>query len=138
MRRGVSLLAILVSLGLVAACDDGPTGPEAGEPFTLAPGERVTLEPTGTHVRFLLVAEDSRCPLRVQCVWAGDGAVVFEVARRDGHSVEHILHTNEGPKAVVLDSYELTLLKLNPQPEVTGDIAPEEYRATLVLSERLE
>ena len=138
MRRGVRLLAILVSLGLVAACDEDPTGPEAGEPFTLAPGERVTIEPMGTHVRFWLVAEDSRCPLRAQCVWTGDGAVVFEVARRGGHSVEHTLHTNEGPKAVVLDSYELTLLKLNPHPEVTGVIAPEDYRATLVLSERLE
>ena len=138
MRRGVRLLAILVSLGLVAACDDDPTGPEAGESFTLAPGERVTLEPKGTHVRFLLVEEDSRCPLRAQCVWAGDGAVVFEIAPRDGEAMEYTLHTNEGPKAVVLGSFELRLLKLNPHPEVPGEIAPEDYRATLVLYEQPE
>ena len=139
MRHGSAVtLVSLVSLGLVAACDGDPTGPEAGEPFTLAAGERVTLEPLGTHVRFLRVAEDSRCPLGAQCVWAGDGVVVFEIAMREGDSVEHTLHTNEGPKAIVLDLFELTLLKLNPYPEETGDIAPEDYRATLVLYERLE
>jgi hypothetical protein len=139
MRHGsAAILVSLVSLGLIAACADEPTGPEAGEPFTLAPGKRVTLEPLGTHVRFLRVAEDSRCPLRAQCVWAGDGAVVFEIAPRDGDAMEHTLHTNEGPKAVVLDSHELTLLQLNPHPEVPGDIVPEDYRATLVLYERLE
>jgi hypothetical protein len=139
MRHGyAAILAILVSIGLMAACDEDPTGPDAGEPFTLAPGERVTLEPMGTHVRFLRVAEDSRCPLRAQCVWAGDGAVVFEIATRDGDSVEHTLHTNEGPKAVVIDSHELTLLQLNPHPELSGDIAPEDYRATLVLHKRQE
>ena len=138
MRRGAILLAILVSLGLLFGCADDPTGPEAGEPFMLVPGERVTLEPMGTDVRFLRVAGDSRCPLRAQCVWAGDAAVVFEIAPRDGDAVEHTLHTNEGPKAVVLGSYELTLLKLNPYPDVPGDITPEDYRAMLVLYEQPE
>ena len=139
MRLGSAVtLVSLVSLGLIAACDGDPTGPETGEPFTLAAGERVTLEPLGTHVRFLRVAKDSRCPLGAQCVWAGDGAVVFEIAPREGDSVEHTLHTTEGPKAVVLNLFELTLLKLSPYPEVTGDIAPEDYQATLILHERLE
>ncbi len=138
MKRGARLLAILVSLALLFGCADDPTGLEAGEPFTLVPGERVTLESLGTHVRFLRVAEDSRCPLRAQCVWAGDGAVVFEIAPRDGEAMEYTLHTNEGPKAVVLGSFELRLLKLNPHPEVPGEIAPEDYRATLVLYEQPE
>jgi hypothetical protein len=138
VRYGTRLLAILLGVGMLWGCADDPTAPEVGESFTLAPGERITLAVTGTHVRFLRVAADSRCPLRVQCVWAGDGSVVFEMVPRDGEAVEHTLHTNEGPKAVVLGSYELTLLKLNPYPEVPGDITPEDYRAMLVLYEQPE
>jgi hypothetical protein len=138
MRPGASLVAILGTVGLLAACANDPTGPEVDESFTLAPGECTTLEPTGTHVRFLRVAGDSRCPLQVQCVWAGDAAVVLEIAPRDGDAMEHTLHTNEEPKAVVLGRYELTLLELSPYPVVPGDIDPDDYRATLVLYERLE
>lgn len=138
MKRSGSVLAIPVSLWLLLGCTGDPTGPEPGEVFTLASGERTTLEPIGTHLRFLRVAEDSRCPLRAQCVWEGDGAVVLEIAPRDGDAVEHTVHTNVEPKVVVLDRYELTLLELNPYPEVPGEIAPEDYVAILVLVERLE
>lgn len=138
VRFGAVLLGISVSLGLLSGCSDDPTAPEVGESFTLAPGARVELSAIGAHVRFLQVAEDSRCPLRAQCVWAGDGAVVIEITPRGGSAVEHTLHTNEGQKVVVLDRYELALLKLSPYPEVPDRIDPEDYRATLVLYERPE
>lgn len=121
---------------LLLACTGDPTGPAVGESFTLAPGNQVTLEVVNTRVRFLDVAEDSRCPLRAQCVWAGDGAVVLELASRPGGALEETLHTNADPKSVFLDRYELTLLKLEPYPEVPGEIRPEDYRVTLALHER--
>lgn len=137
MRYAARVLLVLVSV-LLVGCSDEPVGPEPGETFTLSPGERATLAPLGTHVRFLRVSGDSRCPLQAECVWAGDGAVVLEVAPKDGDAMEYTVHTTEGPNAVVLGRYELTLLALNPYPEVPGDIAPEDYRVELVLYERLE
>ena len=137
MRHGKVCIVVLAGL-LAAGCSDEPVGPVPGETFTLAPGDQVTLSPLGTHVRFIEVSEDSRCPLRVQCVWAGDGAVVLEVAPRDGDATEHTVHTTEGPDAVIVGSYELTLLSLSPYPEEPGDIEPADYRAELVLYERLE
>ena len=130
--------AILLGVGVLWGCGDDPTGPAVGESFTLAPGESVTLQLDGSHVRFLQVAEDSRCPLQAQCVWAGDGEVVIEIAPPDGDSAEHTLHTNEGQKAVALGRYELTLLELSPYPEVPDATPPEDYRATLIVNERLE
>jgi hypothetical protein len=133
----------LIALGVLAplvACDDEPTGPKPGESFTLSPGDRVTLAEIQTTVRFLAVSEDSRCPSQAQCVWAGDGAVVLEIAPSLADAAEDTLHTNpeSGPGAVVLAGHELTLLALEPYPETPGEIRPDEYRATLALYERLE
>jgi len=127
----------LFALWAVAACEGDISAPETGESFTLAPGEGVALGALG-HVRFQGVVADSRCPLRLQCVWAGDGAVVLEVIPRTGDAVEHTLHTLGGAKAIVLDSYELTLIELSPYPEVPGGIRPEDYRVTLALVEALD
>ena len=57
-----------------------------------------------------------------------------------GDAAEDTLHTNldSGPGAVVIASYELTLLQLDPYPETPGGIASDDYRATLALHERLE
>ena len=125
---------------MLVACDDDPTGPKPGESFTLEVGERATLDAVHTSVRFLAVAEDSRCPSQAQCVWAGDGAVVLEIAPATGDAAEDTLHTNlgSGPGAVVLAGYELTLLGLDPYPDTPGAIGPDEYTATLALYERLE
>ncbi len=138
MRIRAEIPALYICLGLLLGCSSDPTGPEPGDSFILKPGERVTLPAIGTHVRFQRVSEDSRCPLQAECVWAGDGAAVFEIAPLVGDAIEHTLHTNEGPKGVVLGRYELELLELDPYPEVPGGIAPDAYRATLILLERLE
>jgi len=124
----------------LVACVDEPAGPEPGESFVLAIGQRATLDAVHTSVRFLAVSEDSRCPSQVQCVWAGDGAVVLEIASTGSDAAGDTLHTNpeSGPGAVALAGYELTLLGLDPYPETPGEIAPDDYRATLALYERLE
>lgn len=127
-------------MGTLVACGDEPAGPKPGEAFSLSVGQRVTLDTVHASVRFLQVSDDSRCPSQVQCVWAGDGAVMLEVAPADGDAAEDTLHTNpeSGPRAVVLAGYELTLLRLDPYPETPGQIPPGDYRVTLALIERLD
>jgi len=139
-RLAVVGLAVLGLVGGPIACDDEPAGPQPGEAFTLGLHERSTLDAIHTSVRFLEVSEDSRCPSRAQCVWAGNGAVVLEVAPAEADATEDTLHTNpeSGPSGVVLAGYELRLLQLSPYPDTPGDISPIDYRATLALYERLE
>lgn len=138
MRRTPVLIPGLVGLLAIVSCSGEPTGPAPGESFTLAPGERVSLAPLDMEVRFLEVSGDSRCPLRAECVWAGDGAVLLELSPRDGDATLHTLHTTEGPDALTLGRYELTLLGLDPYPELPDVIPAEDYRVELVLDERLE
>ncbi len=140
VRVAASSFVGLCIVATLVACDSEATGPKPGESFTLAVGERATLDAVHTSVRFLTVSEDSRCPSQVQCVWAGDGAVVLEVAPADGDTAEDTLHTNpeSGPGALVLAGYELTLLQLDPFPVTPGEIEPDDYRVTLALYDRLE
>jgi len=133
-----SCVALLVG-GAVVGCDDEPTGPKPGESFTLAVGEKATLEAVGATVRFVGVSADSRCPSQVECVWMGDGAVVLAIRPLVSGEAEDTLHTHpDGKRAVALSRYELTLLQLDPYPETPGAIRPDDYRATLALYERLQ
>lgn len=138
MTQLSKVCVLLLSVGVSWNCSGDATGPEVGESFTLEPGEGVTLELDGIGVRFVQVTDDSRCPTRVQCVWAGDAAVVIELAPQAGDAAEHTLHTNTGPKSIVLGRYELSLLELSPYPDEPRSISPKDYRATLVVRERLE
>jgi hypothetical protein len=55
------------------------------QPFDvgLAPGDRVVVDDTFTIV-FHDVAEDSRCPTDVECVWQGNAAVVLKLTAGSG------------------------------------------------------
>lgn len=121
---------LLATAPLLAACGSA-TGPEVGEEFELRVGERATLAELRLYVRFIQVTDDSRCPTRAECVWAGDGAVLLEIAPQDGDAYELTLHTLLDPKVASLGGVELSLVRLDPYPESPGSILPHEYVVTL-------
>jgi hypothetical protein len=124
------------------------TGPSLGDQFTLRVSESVTVNslpdhPLGEWIRFVGVAQDSRCPTQVRCVWQGDAAVVVESAlvsdRARGEVRLDTLHTTTsggpgtGPDIVELGIFELRLVSLTPYPETPGSIRPAEYVATFLI-----
>ena len=129
------VLFCLLCAGWVLACDD-PSGPELGDRFSLAIGETVAVEGTDIRVRFLGVESDSRCALRAQCVWAGDGEVALRITDGRDNLIHGTLHTNEveGPGSIRVGAYELSLAELRPYPEVPGEIDTDDYRALMELT----
>ena len=109
----------------------GATAPPVGQEFSLAVGETVSVDGAPLSVEFVEVSEDSRCPTSVQCVWAGNGAVVVRTTTGAG-LVEDTLHTNLEPKVLHLGEVQLELLSLDPFPESPGTIPTVSYRATFV------
>ncbi|MGH8032270.1 MAG: hypothetical protein ACREO8_07890 [Luteimonas sp.] len=79
--------------------------------FALAFGERVQLAGRGT-LRYVRVANDSRCPPDVRCVWAGDAEVEFEWVDASGKAESFTLHTGRGDRSRSLDGRALTLESL--------------------------
>ncbi|WP_242108015.1 hypothetical protein [Luteimonas aquatica] len=126
MRRPYSPAALSAALLplLFAACSTSPAGAagqrtvSAGESFSIAHGERVSLADRGT-LRYVKLVNDSRCPPDVRCVWAGDAEVEFEWTPAAGGAQSFVLHTGRGDRSKDLDGQRVTLESLarGPEPE---------------------
>jgi tetratricopeptide (TPR) repeat protein len=108
-----------------------------GQPFTLALNQVGRLDATGLGVEFYEVVEDTRCPRQVECESAGWARIAIYVWTTNIEPIEFILNTEPAAnKSMVLyDEYQIRLLSLDPYPETSvADIAPQDYRATFVVS----
>jgi len=79
-------------------------------------------------VRFVRVAEDSRCPASVTCVWEGNARVVVHVSG----SADSLLNTNSSSGADALQSgaIRITLAAVEPEPRQPNEPAST-YRIRL-------
>lgn len=101
-----------------------------GQNFILHIGQRAKLDDVFS-VLFKAVIKDSRCPINVTCVWAGNGKVELVILDPEGSQQTIYLNTDLEPKVKSIQKYQLQLLSLNP-PKVDGvKIAPEEYSVNL-------
>ena len=147
--KGVSLhrwtAAIGLGVAVVLACSSGeglePTGSspdlnvvDLTREFRLRVGERTEVGDEGLAIAFLGVQEDSRCPIDVDCIWAGDAEVVLEVVigRRAAETI--VLHSALEPKVVVHADHGIRLVELEPDPLSTVPIRQRNYVATLSVS----
>lgn len=126
-------LFVLLTAGGVA----GQTA-RVGHEFKINAGRTVTLDGGSLRVRFVRVASDSRCPVDVECVWAGNAEVLVEVSAKGGRGMKTLrLNTNAGPERPGEDKYRrytLKLVELSPRPHSKRKIAPGQYTATLLVS----
>jgi hypothetical protein len=136
-------LRLLVVLGMVAGCATTPVSPVVGgvtatieaslaRDFVLGPGQAASIEGTSVAVLFRSVTADSRCPVDVQCVWAGDAAVLVTVSSGSaGDERDATLHTGLEPKATTVGGDEIRLTGVEPAPHSGTPIPPSSYRVTL-------
>jgi len=122
-----------LGVAFIMACGT-TTGPRVGDEFELKVGESIVLDDIGVWLAFGGVSSDSRCPSQGMCVWAGDAAVLVEVAPfpdvLKADSKIDTLHTNLDPKMLSLGSVDLLLARLDPYPETSLSIPPDSYVAT--------
>jgi len=126
MTRAAAFLTILALVGCGTACTQ-ETVVDLGAEITLAPGATASVSGTALTVRFVAVTEDSRCPVDVTCIWAGEVKVQLEVKVS---LVASEMTLREGDSAVA-GVYRVTLLRVEPRPASSGRIAARDYRATL-------
>jgi hypothetical protein len=100
-----------------------------GQPFELKFGETAKLSDAPFKVTFDSVLEDSRCPIKVQCVWAGRVVVSLTAAVTDGSPKSFELQL--GTSTRVLD-YNVALNKVDPPK--TGEMTPSDDSYVLTLT----
>lgn len=111
-----------------------PSTAALGSRFTLAPGIPVRLDDGRLTLRLVEVPSDSRCPVDVTCVWAGEATVVLTatVANADTRLELHS-PANATPGASVAD-YQVRLHALHPEPRSKQPVAQSEYRVDLIVT----
>ena len=130
------MFVIMTFIWLGAASAD-PAKVLIDKEFSLGIGQTVNIEGEKLVIKFKAVLEDSRCPVNVVCVWAGNGKVDFEILDIDGQNKTVILNTEEEPREITLKGHKLKLISLNP-PRVDGvSISPGDYSVTLLVERKL-
>lgn len=131
-----SLAILLLAAGCASSAP--ASGPDAGASVPPeAVSEEVRLEVGGAVTRggqtlaFVGVAEDSRCPEDVECVWAGRATVNVEV---DGEPFALTLsYTGQQPEeisTVMWDGTTVRFTALTPYPGSEADRSGEAVTAT--------
>lgn len=105
-----------------------------GEEFKIKNGQEVVVRGEKLRIRFRSVSNDSRCATGATCIWAGNGEVVIEVARKNKKQVVAKLNTMLEPKEIVYKGFKIKLLALNPYPKIDEPIDPKDYEATMAVA----
>jgi hypothetical protein len=114
----------------------GNTSVTPSEPFTLALGETVSIANTAWSLSFDAVTEDSRCPVNVECVWAGQ-AVLHLTAARPGETEALTLTLGSEtmvPEPIGDTGVFLTVSDLQPYPVAGTPIPQRAYAITAVVT----
>jgi hypothetical protein len=102
--------------------------------FRIKVGQQVTIKKLS--IKFSAVNSESRCPTGVQCIWAGNAAIVVEVSKKNNRAVHATLNTNTAVQPNELDykAYKIKLVALNPYPRINQTIDENDYEATLIVT----
>lgn len=134
---------VWMAMGIALLGCDGNTGPVIDEPFegiitapqelTLAYGEEKSVGGSVLAVSFARVVEDSRCPVDVVCVWAGNALVELGIRVGMGPTFPLQLNTTLEPRSTDWNGIQVTLIELLPQPREGDPPRPESYTVRIRL-----
>lgn len=112
-----------------------PSKPHANTPrtLTLSPGESTQLD-DGSHLAYLKLLNDSRCPPNVQCIWAGNAEIQMRWTPADGGTEKAFtLNTSPvggKPVSAQLGAFEvrIQLLERGSTPAATFELRHSELK----------
>ncbi|NWF89615.1 MAG: hypothetical protein HXY50_09155 [Ignavibacteriaceae bacterium] len=109
---------------------------ELDKEFNLRVGESAVISGYGVCIKFDSVAEDSRCPSELVCIWAGNAKSVFELKNSSGKHQTIYLNTHLEPKQIEFSKLTFYLKELNPYPQKLEFIEQSDYVAKLVVKKK--
>lgn len=135
MRLAVLPLLFIFAVAVAAHPVSRANSPQLNRNFDLQVGQSVKIEGTRLRVSFVSVAEDSRCPQNVECVWAGNAKVVLKLG---GHNLppskEVSLNTGLNPKHISYQRYDIKLVAVKPPRKTPIEIPKSDYVITLIVT----
>ena len=127
IRRGLAAALVASSVG----CATAPVTVTPDTDFTLRVSEWAQLSGTNLTLRVDSIAGDSRCPVDVTCVWAGNAAVWLLVQDGSDATARVNVNTTLDPRVFDYRGRRITLVALEPAPRQGQPLRQDEYRVRL-------
>jgi hypothetical protein len=111
-----------------APVKDKPASPPQAaldQNFDVRIGGTVTITGESLPMTFETVAEDSRCPTNITCIWAGDAVVRVTVVGANAERATLNLRTGTAVREAGFQHYRVRLVQLLPAPEDTQASPPQ-------------
>jgi hypothetical protein len=113
---------------------DTPVVAHPGVAFALPLGKMATVTSNGARITFNKVTDDSRCPLDVVCVWAGDAKIEITIARDGSPADTRVVSITTPNNEVESGDLKIRLVGLAPAPRQSEPSARRAYVAQLVVT----
>jgi hypothetical protein len=89
------------------------------------------------YLCFDSLLNDSRCPLGVECFWAGNAAVRLRLVKYDSKPVLFDLNSLTGfINDTIVDGYKFSFLDLRPYPDIHNKISLNDYKVKLLIQKQ--
>ena len=112
-----------------------------GVNFQLKHNQTAVIESENLSVEFMNVAEDSRCPVGVECIWAGQAKIELEIKQKDKEPENIVLTSIAGQDELAVTQIEdnfIKLIKVEPPRIKDIELKLSDYNITLMVSRNIE
>jgi len=137
----LKFLLWLFALTILASCENPSNSPlkkslVLGKPIYLQYQDTLFIESENTWVSFDSLLEDSRCPIGLLCVWAGNAKIGF-FFEKDESKVEFSLDSHKALKNdTTIWGYSISLLSVLPYPHRDSSYLPSDYSAEILVTKQ--
>ena len=134
--RPLEKLLFLLPMVMLAACGSDTGDPDV-MPASVPPGQEYvvgfgeTILVGKLLLEFTTLAEDSRCPASVMCVWAGNVRVLITATRGRATTVLELNLNPQFPTRAVFEGYVIELRSVDPYPATPAPLPVQDYTVTL-------
>lgn len=138
VRIGLNALTVAAGLGVFStACAPVETAvvAEPGQAFSLPLGQTAAVKGTDVRLTFKDVRTDSRCPVDVQCVWAGEAKIGVLIALKGTADETKVLTLASPDSQATAGNLRIRFVGLAPVPRQADAGTARAYVAQLVVDQ---
>ena len=98
--------------------------------FQIKHNQTAIIESENLSIKFVNVVEDSRCPVGVKCIWAGQAEIEVEIKHKDKEPEKIVLISQAGREELAetqVDDYLIRLLKVEPSRQKDVELQLSDY-----------
>ena len=136
--RSLTKLLVLLPAVMLTACGSDEGGPEAmaatappAQEYVVGFGETIRI--SGLSLEFTTLAEESRCPTSVTCVWEGNARVLVTATRGSATGILELNSNPRFPVRAVFEGYLIELRSVEPYPATPAPPRAQDYTVTLLV-----